>query len=354
MMKHVRLRVAVAALAAATLLTGCNTLANIEESVLGPLPEAEQRKVDAEIAAAAARRAQAAEARSAGRSGRALRDLPPVDPVVTMTPTEAIASAAPADWRVVAPEDLLLMDLADGRRVTIELAPAFAPVHVANIRAFARAGWWNRSGIYRVQDNYVAQWGNGETTKGLPAGVVGQPPAEYDRDLGNARPRPLGYRDSYAPAVGHLSGWPIAWDPRTGRATLTHCYGTVGVGRGEAPDTGTGGELYAVIGHAPRHLDRNIAVVGRVLDGMDALAARPRGTEALGFYKSRQSDIPIARVTLAADVPAAGRIVYEVLDTTSPAFARYVAARANRRDSFFNVPAAGVDICNAPVPTRKR
>ena len=64
---------------------------------------------------------------------------------------------------------------------------------------------------------------------------------------------------------------------------MPHCYGTVGDGRDLAPDTGTGGELYAVIGHGPRHLDRNIANVGRVIDGMAGLSARPRGTGNLGF-----------------------------------------------------------------------
>ena len=87
---------------------------------------------------------------------------------------------------------------------------------------------------------------------------------------------------------------------------------------------------------------------------MDALSARPRGTEALGFYKVRTSDIPIARIALAADLPPLQRPTYEVLDTNSAAFGRYVIARANRRDSFFVTPAGGVDICNAPVPTRKR
>lgn len=331
-----------APLAMAAMLSGCETLAGIEESLLGPLPP--------EGAITAGRTAAASTPAA---------DIPAAAPVSTMTPTDAIASAAPADWRAVDPDNLLLMDLRDaagqpGRRVAIELAPAFAPVHVANIRAFARGGWWNRSGIYRVQDNYVAQWGNGEVAEGLPAGVVAVPPPEYDRDLEGQRPRALGSADAYAPAVGHLAGWPVAWNPRTSRTNLVHCYGTVGVGRGEAPDTGSGGELYAVIGHAPRHLDRNIAIVGRVIDGMDALSARPRGTEALGFYKARTSDIPIARVTLASDLPVAQRPAYEVLDTASPAFARYVTARANRKDSFFNVPAGGVDICNAPVPTRKR
>jgi peptidylprolyl isomerase len=197
-----------------------------------------------------------------------------------------------------------VLELGDGGRVLIELAPDFAPVHVANIRALARNGWWNGATIYRVQDNYVVQWGLNESDKPLPAAVVKQPPAEYHRPVAGLAIRPLGYPDSYAPLAGHAGGWPVGYDPRAGRAWLAHCYGMVGVGRDLAPDTGTGGELYAVIGHAPRHLDRNIATVGRVVEGMELMTARPRGREALGFIKDAKDHTPIARIRLAADLPA--------------------------------------------------
>ena len=85
-------------------------------------------------------------------------------------PSEVVAGSAASDWRPVDPENLLVMDLADGGRVIVELAPDFAPVHVANMRRFARAGWWNDATIYRVQENYVAQWGNGDAETALPAG----------------------------------------------------------------------------------------------------------------------------------------------------------------------------------------
>lgn len=268
-------------------------------------------------------------------------------------PTEAV-KAAPADaWRAVAPENMLVIELKEGGRVVVELAPDFAPVHVANIRAYAKGGWWNGSAIYRVQDNYVAQWGNGDAKVALPAGVVPKPPAEYHRPLAGLKVRPLGYPDSYAPIVGHADSWPIGYDPEEGRAWLTHCYGTVGVGRDLAPDTGTGGELYAIIGHAPRHLDLNIAVIGRVLEGMPLLSARPRGTEALGFYKDAAQHIGIARARLASDMPAPERPAYEVLRSDSLSFSQYVTGRANRGGDFFQRPAGGVDICNAAVPVRK-
>ena len=269
------------------------------------------------------------------------------------TPSEIVAEAPRTAWKPIPPEEILVIELKAGQRVYVQLAPAFAPVHVANIQSLARADWWANAAIYRVQDNYVVQWGKNESEDPLPKGVVAQPPAEYDRPLAGLAVRPLGYRDSYAPQAGHALGWPVAYDPARGRVNLTHCYGYVGVGRGLSPDTGTGGELYAVIGHAPRHLDRNIAVVGRVIEGIEHMSSLPRGTEALGFYKERTQDVPIARATLAAVRGAAQAAEFEYMDTSSPSFAAYVQARANRSDDFFIQPAGGVDVCNAAVPVRR-
>jgi peptidylprolyl isomerase len=270
------------------------------------------------------------------------------------TPSEIVAQAPASAWRDISPDDLLVLDLRNGARVVIQLAPAFAPVHVANIRALARGGWWSGSSIYRVQDNYVVQWGNNESTKPLPKGVVAKPPAEYHRALKGLAVKPLGYADAYAPQAGFAAGWPVGYDAKAGTANLTHCYGYVGVGRDLSPDTGTGGELYAVIGHAPRHLDRNIAVVGRVIAGIERLSALPRGTEALGFYKAESQNVPISSVRLGSEIPAAGRPAFQYLDTSSGSFSAYLKTRANREDDFFIRPAGGVDLCNAPVPVRSK
>ena len=268
------------------------------------------------------------------------------------TPTEIVAAAPASAWRTIPADELLVVQLQDGGRTIIQLAPVFAPVHVANIQALARAGWWDKAAIYRVQDNYVVQWGKNESEDPLPRGVVARPPAEYSRPLRGLSVRPLGYADAYAPRAGFANGWPIGYDPRRGTANLAHCYSYVGVGRGLSPDTGTGGELYAVIGHAPRHLDRNIAAVGRVVSGLEAMSSLPRGTEALGFYKERSQDVPIAWARLASALPAAERPSFQYLRTDSASFAAYVRARANRHDDFFIRPAGGVDLCNAPVPVR--
>lgn len=267
------------------------------------------------------------------------------------TPSSIVASAPASDWRAVPPENLLVMDLAGGGRVVIELAPRFAPVHVANIRKLAEARWFDDTTINRVQDNYVVQWGDGTERKMIPATLDAKPPAEYEIAAAGLAFRPLGHRDAYAAETGHVAGWPVAREG--GRAWLTHCYGMVGVGRGLSPDTGTGAELYVVIGHGPRHLDRNIATVGRVLSGIERLTALPRGTGPLGFYEEPGQRVGIGSIRLASTMPAAERPAFEVLDTDSASFAAWAKARANRKDDFFERPAGAVDICNAQAPVRE-
>jgi peptidylprolyl isomerase len=270
------------------------------------------------------------------------------------TPGDIVAGSPASAWKTIDPDDLLVMDLASGGRVVIQLAPEFAPVHVANIKALARAGYWDGATVYRVHDNYVAQWGLNESDKPWPAGVNPKPPAEYTRPVKGLAVKPLGHADPYAPAAGFVGGWPVAYSPKAGWANLAHCYGSVGVGRGLSPDTGTGGELYAAIGHAPRHLDRNIAVAGRVIEGIDQLSSLPRGTEALGFYKDKAQYVPIAAVRVASQMPESERPSFEYMDTASASFATYLRVRANRHDDFYIRPAGGVDLCNVQVPVRRK
>jgi cyclophilin family peptidyl-prolyl cis-trans isomerase len=305
-------------------------------------------------------------------------------------PGEIVAAAKAEEWVGIAQSDLLVMDLsADAkgkpRRVVIQLMPApFSQGWVGNIRKLAAAKWWDGTSINRVQDNYVVQWGDATEKKALPEGLEVVSESEYialtdgyvfvSGKLKNASDRPPTPEeaaeeaekaataaalqpksdgmtvDNYAFYSGIVRGWPLAAD--TTGVWPTHCYAMVGVGRNLSPDTGTGAELYTVIGHAPRHLDRNIALVGRVIEGIEHLSSLPRGTGALGFYEKEEERVPILSVRLgneATDVPA-----FEYLSTESASFAAYADARANRRDPFFIKPAGGADICNIPVPVRQK
>lgn len=238
---------------------------------------------------------------------------------------DVLKDSPAADWRGLDPDNTLLMDLAAGQ-VIIELAPRFAPAHAANIRALAHGGYWDGLAIVRVQDNFVTQWGDPDgddaaKARQLPAGAMPKLPAEFsvplDRVGKAAGFTKLADVDGWAPRAGHAEGFPVAADPKSGRAWLAHCYGMVGAGRGDTVDSSNGTELYVVIGHAPRGLDLNITVVGRVLKGMELLSALPRGTGAMGFYDKPEQRTGIQRVRLLADVPAAERPALQVLKTDS-------------------------------------
>ncbi|MDE1145238.1 MAG: peptidylprolyl isomerase [Azospirillaceae bacterium] len=267
--------------------------------------------------------------------------------------SEVLAASSPGDWREPDPANLLYMDLPQGR-VIIELAPAFAPAHVANLRLLAREGWFDGLAIDRVQDNYVTQWGDADNTRTPKTAQTKLAPEFVVRGATVAKLpfTPLPDRDTYAPEAGFTQGFPTARDSKNHEAWLIHCYGMVGVGRDMALDSGSGAELYAVIGQAPRHLDRNITVVGRVLRGMDLLSGLPRGRATMGFYDDPKERPPITKVTLAGDLPPEQREKLLVLRTDTPTWAAYVEARRNRREEFFPVPAGHVDVCNVPLPVR--
>lgn len=280
-------------------------------------------------------------------------------PAKPLTSADIIAASRPSDWHALDPQNTLYMDLPGGR-VVIELAPAFAPNHVKNIKALVAEKYFDGLDILRVQDNYVVQWGD-------PHADARADDKEKPRPVGNAQrtlkaeftiPQskdltftPLPGRDGYAPQTGFSGDFPAARDPKTHTAWMTHCYGTVGVGRDMDSDSGGGTELYAVIGGA-RWLDRNITVVGRVVQGMEILSSLPRGTGAMGFYEKPGERIAIKSVQLAADVPEAQRVNIEIMKTDTPTFARFVESRRNRRDEWYKVPANYIDVCGITLPVR--
>jgi peptidylprolyl isomerase len=271
------------------------------------------------------------------------------------TAAEVVAAATPQDWRTLDPENTVYLELASGR-VVIELAPDFAPKHAANIRALARENYFDGLAIMRSQDNFVVQWGDPEENadkKRAPRKAQRTLPAEFTRPAEGLSFVSLPDPDTYAPEVGFVNGFPAARDSKSGNAWLAHCYGMVGAGRDEPADSGGGTELYVVTGHAPRQLDRNITLVGRVVHGIELLSILPRGTGALGFYEKPEQRVPIVRMRVAADVPVAERTPLELLRTDTRTFSDLVEARRNRRDTWYKVPAGRIDLCNVLLPTRK-
>ena len=280
------------------------------------------------------------------------------------SPNAIVDAADASEWVEIKASDLMVMELApdrDGkvRRVIIQLMPKpFSQGWVRNIRKLAAAKYWDDTAIIRVQDNYVTQWGDPyssreEFAKPLPEGleVIGEEDYTVETLIStpDSRGRPrINYHlgallvrnamaaasvdstpppklvaaldkgeledlprtelpdvsDRYANITSHLLGWPIAGSSQTKEQRFwpVHCYGMVGVGRDLSPNTGDGSSLYTVIGHAPRHLDRNIALVGRIISGMEHMSSLPRGTGDLGFYETPEEQTKIVSVRIGKDV----------------------------------------------------
>jgi cyclophilin family peptidyl-prolyl cis-trans isomerase len=263
---------------------------------------------------------------------------------------EVLAASKPADWRPLDPARTLYLELESGR-VIIELAPQFAPNHVANIIALVREGYFDGLAFMRSQDNYVVQWGDADGKRAIRTARKTLT-AEFARSAQGLPFTQLPDPDTYAPQVGYSDGFAVARDSANGTAWLTHCYGTVGAGRDNEADSGGGTELYVVIGHSPRHLDRNVTLVGRVVQGIERLSVLPRGTGPSGFYETAKERVPIRTMRVAADVPASERTPLEVLRTDTPTFAAVVEARRNRSEEWFKYKAGHVELCNVPVSVR--
>lgn len=271
------------------------------------------------------------------------------------TTQEVLAASQPADWRTPDPDRTLYMDL-DAGRVVIELAPAFAPEHVANILVLAREGFWNGTSVYRSHDNFVVQFGDADADDPAKAKALGgartQLPAEFERSAQGLAFHALPDRDGWAPEVGFAEGFPAGREGPGGQAWMAHCYGALGAGRNLEADSSIGAELYVVTGQSPRQLDRNITLVGRVIRGMELLAAIPRGPDPMGIYEKPAQRTPIRAITLASTLPQAQRERIEVLRTDTATFDAFVESRRNRRDAFYKRPAGHIDLCNIAIPTR--
>lgn len=275
----------------------------------------------------------------------------------TPTAKEILGKSTLAEWRTPDPQNLLFMQLPTGR-VVIELAPDFTPLHAANIRTLVREHYFDGLAITRVQDNFVTQWGdpnddeNGGKDKARSLGKAHKTlPAEFTREIDPKLPwTPLPDGDVYAPEVGFSGGFPVARDPASGREWLAHCYGMVGVARDVSPESGSGSSLYAVIGQAPRRLDGNLAVAGRVLDGMPLLSGLPRGPEPMGFYADPNQHVRIESVVLGTDMPLKDRPTVKVLRTDSATFAALVDARRNGHSAFYPRPTGKVGLCSMDAP----
>lgn len=277
----------------------------------------------------------------------------------TPTSKQILAESTAGEWRTLDPNQTLVMQLAGKHRVVIELAPGWAPEHVANIKTMVEAHYFDHTSVYRVQDNFVAQWGdadgdNPDKAKSMGKAKTTLEPEFTRKSQGDFEFTLLPDGDLYASEVGFSNSMPAARNRLADKAWLVQCYGMVGVARDVDPKSGNGNTLYVPIGQAPRRLDHQLAVVGRVVEGMQWLAALPRGPEPMGMYKDPDQRTAIESVRLVSSLPATEQPKLQVLRSDSASFNRLVEANRNRRGAFYRFPVGHIGICDVPLPVREK
>ena len=260
----------------------------------------------------------------------------------------AATAAEEVTWREVDPERLVFMELHEGL-VAIELNPEFAPKTVKQFRRLVQERFYDGLSFYRVIDGFVAQGGDGSDL-----GEFSDVPLierEFERDWSDELPWvQVQKNDLFAPMTGFVNGFAVARDPQQGKAWLAHCPGTVAMARNDSPDSSRT-DFYIVIGQAPRYLDRNMNLFGRVVDGMTALQSIRRGKSMHnGVIQDETARSRIRSMKLASDIPEEERQKAYVMDTESEGFDDLLKDRRNRKQKFFhNKPPKVLDVCQVPM-----
>ena len=129
-------------------------------------------------------------------------------PAAAPLPSDPVA----ADWKAIPDDEVMLITLAGNRTVAIRLAARYTPDHAANIRKLIAARWWDGESVYRVQENWVAQWGDPTEKKPLPTGVAAAVTPEFEIAQFAPAVR-MAKADSYSAMSGiSADGWPMASD----------------------------------------------------------------------------------------------------------------------------------------------
>lgn len=252
-------------------------------------------------------------------------------------------------WREVDPAHVAYIELQDGI-VVVELNPLFAPETVARFKRLVVEDFYRGLSFYRVIEGFVAQGGfESDPNVPNPAVTIG---AEFEIEWDGELPwTPVETRDLYGYETGFIDGFAAARDQH--HAWLTHCPGVIAMARESEPDSARS-DFYFVIGQAPRYLDRNLSIFGRVIHGMDAVQRIRRGpTELNGVIENDLERSRIVRIRMAADLEPEEQNAFYVMDTSSEGFRDYMQQRRHRKDAFFHHrPPAVLDVCQVPVATR--
>jgi peptidylprolyl isomerase len=202
------------------------------------------------------------------------------DNAPTSLKTTLLSDSHPHWYKV--PHENTVTFVTEYGEVVIALSPALAPNHVERFQALVKAGFYNQQHFYRVVDGFVAQGGSNDMhdKDAFSQALLSELTAEFTQPI-SKHATVVESRDMFAPETGFLDGFAVGMDRKSNEMWGLHCPGTVAFARNSEKDTAAT-EFYIVIGQAPRHLDRNMSVIGRVVQGMDVLQKLPRGDSKYG------------------------------------------------------------------------
>ena len=259
-------------------------------------------------------------------------------------------------WRVVDPENLMLIDT-DYGRIGVELYPNIAPKHVAQIKSLVRRKFYDGIVFHRVIDGFMNQTGD-PTGTGTGDSDLPNIPAEFTfRRSTNTMPvtvlsaRQINPRDPSAGdiGVGFYRGLPVATQPAAQAAATKdgkvaayglHCKGTTSMARTSDPNSAN--SQFFLMRGAAQWLDASYSVWGHTVIGREFLESFKVGTngQTSGFVPDKMN-----RVTIAADWPEATRPVVKVLKTAGADFTRFLNTQKDETGSY-------PDICDIQLPVR--
>lgn len=268
---------------------------------------------------------------------------------------------APASaWRVVEPDNLMLIDTVYGR-IGIELYPEIAPNHIKQIKTLVRDNFYDGIVFHRVISGFMNQTGD-PTGTGTGDSELPNIEAEFtfrrdtvkmpieifqDRDV---NPR---YPELSKVGAGFYKALPIITQPsaqafatKDGKveASGIHCRGVTSMAR--AADFNSGNSQFFLMrtarGSNAQGLNTEYSIWGRTVMGVDFIDSIKVGVngETEGFVPDK-----MRRVRLASDLPENEQPRIHVLKTQGDDFKRFLDTQ-KKQDGTYK------DICDIEIPVK--
>ncbi|MFK0298925.1 peptidylprolyl isomerase [Brevundimonas sp. NPDC090276] len=249
------------------------------------------------------------------------------------------AAAQAAEWRIVAPDNLMVIDTSKGR-VLVELEPRAAPNHIERIRTLTNRGFYDGLKFHRVIPNFMAQTGD---PQGTGAGGSDLPDVKGEFSFRRGRDSGFVAVENSGPGVrGIMGSLPIATQPdaqmfvtadfKVGAGGL-FCPGVAGMARAGSPDSANS-QFFLMTGQND-NLNGGYTTFGRVLQGLDVVKALKAGSDAEDG-KVTDPDV-MTKVQLASALPEAQRPNVRVAVPGSAAFNAAVEAARTARGAQFGI-----------------